>query len=344
VMRRLVLLSLVTLVVLTCRRGGTTSPPGPPPSGGGGSGMLYYTADVRFIVRGETLTVVFQFRTITRGDTVPMDAVWVGEDTLTDFGNREYVWSGPFRDSLPVGFSRGSVRGELTLGFRPIAPPIFVQPSQDTVIHSGDPFTVQVSIPARPFRFVVTDAYNIVRIVDTLLSDTAFPLPEILRSSPATYNIFVEAWDTLSMDTVNAFLVVVRGGGVSRRRIVILAAPSTFALFVDSLDPDPTDTIPVRPSWPVISWTPDTVGIHRLWVVRLVGGVEDRILWDISGWWDAQGNVIPFRPPVYYGRFRSDYVADSSLGIPPDSLTPGDTFLIRVGRNNQVLDSVFYTP
>ncbi len=341
-MRRLAFLALLGLGMLTCRRGGTTSPPGPP--GGGGSSILY-TADVRFFVQSGTLTVILQFLSATQGDTVPMDVVWVAGDTLTDIGTGEYVWSGPYQDSLSVGFSRGSAGGELTLTLEPISPPIFVHPAQDTVIHSGDPFTVQVSVPALPFRFVATDAYNTVRIVDTLLSDTVFPLPDTLRASPATYLLFAEAWDTLSTDTVNAFAVVVRGGGVSQaRQIQILAGPSTFTLSVDSVDPDPTDTIPVRPSWPVISWTPDTVGVERLWVVRVVGGVEDRILWDISGLWDSLGNVIPFGPPVYYGRFRSDYVADSSLGAPPDSLTPGDTFLIRVERNNQVLDSVFYTP
>ncbi len=325
-----------------CRRGGTTSPPGPPEDN---SSSILYTADIRFFVQNGTLTVVLQFLTTASGDTMPMDEVWVAGDTLTEIGTGEYVWSGPFQDSLPVGFSRGSVRGELTLALQPIAPPTFVHPAQDTTIHSGDPFTVQVSVPALPFRFVVTDAYNTVRIVDTLLPDTAFPLPDTLRANPATYLLFAEAWDTILTDTVDAFAVIVRGGGVSQaRRIQILAGPSTFTLYADSVDPDPTDTLPVRPSWPIISWTPDTVGIERLWVVRVVGGGEDRVLWDISGLWDSLGNVIPFGPPVYYGRFRSDYVADSALGTPPDSLTPGDTFLIRVERNNQVLDSVLYTP
>ena len=342
-MQRLAFLALAVLGILACRRGGTTSPPEPP--GGDDSTRVLYTADVRFFVQNGTLTVVLQFLNVARGDTVSMEAVWVAEDTLTDMGTGEYVWSGPFRDSLPVGFSRGSARGEIVLALQPVPPPVFTRPAQDTAIHSGDLFTVQVSVPALPFRFVVTDAYNTVRILDTLLPDTAFPLPDTLRSSPATYLLFAEAWDTLSTDTVDAFAVVLRGGGVSEpRRVQVLAGPSTFTLSVDSVDPDPTDTISVTPSRPVISWTPDTVGVERLWVVRITGGVEDRILWDISGLWDSLGNVIPFGPPVYYGHYRSDYVADSSLGTPPDSLTPGDTFLIRVERSNQVLDSVFYTP
>lgn len=341
-MRRIALLALVALVFSMCRRGGTTSPPGPP---GGGSTGLLYTADVRFFAQNGTLTVILQFLRISRGDTVLMDRVWVEGDTLTDIGTGEYVWRGPYRDSLALGFEKGSVGLDTTLTVQPIAPPVWLRPGQDTTLHSGDPFTAQVSVPARPFRLVITDAYNTVRIVDTLLSDTVFPLPDTILANPATYLLFAEAWDTLHVDSVDAFQLVLRGGGVSDpRQITILSGPSSFTLVVEATDPDPTDTIPVTPSWPVIRWTPDTFGVDRLWVVQMVGGAENRIFWDVSGLWDSVGNVIPFRPPVYYGRYRSDYVADSSLGTPPDSLTPGDTFLIRVERNNQVLDSVLYVP
>lgn len=314
--------------------------------GGGGSTGVRYTADVTYTVdAGDSLQVVIFFRDESRDTTyVGVDKVWVNGDTLDNIEMGWFGWGpGVFQETLRIGFQDGTFQVDTFFVIPRRWKPEFVVPSGDTSIHEGEPFSLVADPRGLPsLRWWITDAYGVVTFVDTVVAGSTLSLPDTIRNYPGHYKVYIEGWDTLTQDTVERFRILVRGGGMNGPlALEVLPGPAGIQLIVDSVDPDPSDTLVVSPSWPVIRWTPDTVGVTRLVVVRWQGGYEAGVMWDVYGKMDNTGATLPFYPPVYYGRTRSDYDATP---MPPDSLTPGDSFQVRIEINNQEVASTFYIP